>query len=135
MTDNTKTSQELLDAADRAFDAGNQREGSRLMWEAVRTGIAAVAAKHGLPCGTTEELRAVILKLDDIDKSGDHPGKYAENFAKFGVAEIFLEHAETDKWEYPEFKWAEPDFRTGRKSMKRFVASLMNRATTENNSG
>ena len=131
MTDFTQTARELLESADRAFDAGDVREGSRLMWEAARTGIAAVAEKLGWPCGTREELKAVIFWLDKIDESGNHPGEYAKNFARFGVAEIFLEHAQTEEWEYPEFKWSEPEFRTGRKSVKGFVASLLNEAAPQ----
>ena len=124
MEDYLRKSKELLDSADRAFDANDMREGSRLMWEAARTSIAAVAAKHGWPCNDLDEIKTVILRLEGV--AGElNRADYPWHFAQFTIADIFREHAETDEWEYPEFKWTEPEFRMGRKSVKRFVMALM----------
>ena len=131
MTDFTQTARELLESADRAFDAGDVREGSRLMWEAARTAIASVAIQRGWPCDSLEEIKEVIYRLDGVDEDGNFPGVYPKHFAHFGVADIFREHAETDEWEYPEFQWGESGFRTGRKSVKGFVNLLLECAAPE----
>ncbi len=105
MTDYAEKAQTLLDSADRAFDAGNVREGSWLMWEAARTSIAAVAARRGWPCESLNEIKEVIYRLDGVDGNGSFPSRHPKHFASFGVADIFREHAETEEWEYPEFQW------------------------------
>ena len=130
MEDYSRKTQELLKSADRAFDADNIREGSRLMWEATRTGVSAVAAKHGWPCDSLDEIKEVMYRLDSDGeewKRADYPW----HFAQFTVADIFREHAETDEWEHPEFQWSEPEFRMGRKSIKRFIALLIEYAAYE----
>ena len=124
--------QALLDSADRAFDGNDMREGSRLMWEAARTSIAAVAQKRGWPCNNLDEIKEVIFRLDGIDENGNFQGKYPKHLSYFGVADGFREHAETDEWEYPEFQWGEAGFRMGRKSVKQFVALLMEYTTFDN---
>lgn len=124
MDDYSRKTQDLLNSADRAFDANDMREGSRLMWEAARTSIAAVAEKRGWPCGSLDEIKEVIYRLDSASggwKGADYPW----HFAQFTVADIFREHAETDEWEHSEFQWSEPEFRMGRKSVKRFVTTLI----------
>ncbi len=130
MEDYSRKTQDLLNSADRAFDGNDMREGSRLMWEAARTSIAAVAARHGWPCDSLDEIKQVMYQLDSGTgewKRADYPW----HFAQFTVADIFREHAETDEWEYPEFQWTEPEFRMGRKSVKRFVSALMEYAAHE----
>ena len=131
MTEHVPKVQDLLDTADRAFDAGDVREGSRMVWEAARTAISAVAAKRGWPCGSLAEIKEVIYRLDGVDEDGNFPGSYPKHFAQFSVADIFREHAETDEWEYPEFQWGESGFRTGRKSVKGFVSLLLEYAASE----
>ncbi len=130
MSDFVQSSQDLLDSADRAFDAGDVRAGSRLMWEAARTAIDAVAIKHGWPCDSLEEIKEVIYRLDGVDEKGNSTG-FPWYFMHFGVANTFREHAETYEWEYPEFQWGDSAFRMGRKSVKKFVDSLMRYAETE----
>ena len=115
--------QELIESADLAFDADNFREGSRLMWEATRVALAAIAAQHGWPCSSLEEIKEVVYRLDGVDDAGN-PNAGSRHFGGFGVADTFREHAETDEWEYPEFQWGEASFRMGRKSVKQFVALL-----------
>ena len=134
MTEHTLKAQDLMNTADRAFDAGDVREGSRLMWEATRTAIGAVATKRGWPCGSLDEIKQVIYRLDGVDEEGNFSGSYPKHFAHFGVAEIFREHAETDEWEYPEFHWSDAGFRMGRKSIKEFIALLEENAQPNGNS-
>lgn len=113
----------LLDAADRAFDVGDLREGARLMWEASKVAIAAVAQKLDMPCDTYEDIKQVIFHLDGIDEKGNLSG-YPHYSAKFGVARGFKEHAETDEWELPEFEWEPDEYHMYRPSVKKFVAML-----------
>ena len=100
--DHAREAQTLLAAADCAFDDGDLREGSRLLWEASRIAIAAVARKLGRPCDTFDDIKQVIFHLDGVDEKGRFSG-YPRYSAKFGVAQSFKEHAETDEWELPEF--------------------------------
>lgn len=132
MTEHALKAQDLLDSADRVFDAGDVREGSRLMWEAARTAIGAVAAKHGWPCESLDEIKQVIYRLDGIEK-GRKCTEYPKHLAHFGVADKFREHAETDEWEYPEFQWSDAGFRMGRKSVKEYIALLSEYAGPESN--
>ena len=122
--------QDLLDSADQAFDADNVREGSWLMWDAMRTVVAAIAAKYGWPCSSLGEIKEVIYRLDGVDAEGNSIG-FPWHFMHFSVANTFREHAETDEWEYPEFQWGESAFRMGRKSVKKFVALLVQYAETK----
>ena len=115
--------QELIESADLAFDADNFREGSWLMWEATRVALAAIAGQHGWPCGSLEEIKEVVCRLDGVDDAGN-PNAGSWHFGHFGVADTFREHAETDEWEYPEFQWSDVEFRMGRKSVKNFLALL-----------
>lgn len=115
--------QTLLAAADRAFDAGDLREGARLMWEASKVAIASVARKLDMPCKTYEDIKQVIYRLDGIDEEGCFEG-YPHYSAKFGVARGFKEHAETDEWELPEFEWEPDEYHMYRPSVKKFVAML-----------
>lgn len=133
VADFAQTTQDLLNSADRAFDAGDVYEGSRLTWEAVRIGITAVAEKHGWPCDNLEEIREVIYRLDGVDEAGNFTGSYPKYFAHFGVADVFREHAETDEWESTEFQWSDVGFRLGRKSVKEFIALLTDDAQMETN--
>lgn len=134
MTEHALKVQDLMNTSDRAFDVGDVREGSRLMWEAARTAIGAVAAKHGWPCGSLDEIKQVIYRLDGIDEDGKLSG-YPTHLAHFGVADGFREHAETDEWEYPEFQWSDAGFRMGRRSVKEFLALLAEYTGTESDSG
>ena len=115
--------QELLDSADLAFDADDFREGSRLMWEATRVAVAAIANKHGWPCSNDAEIKEVVYRLDGVDVAGNATG-FPWHFGRFSVAMSFRLHAETDEWEDPEFQWGEAAFSMGRKSVKNFVALL-----------
>lgn len=117
----------LLSAADRAFDRDkNEREGSRLMWEATIEGLSAIAISRGWSHETIEDAKLAVRRLDDL---GEQPLSYIfDNMhsTKFSLAKIFLEHAETadEEWEWPEFRWSEPEFRDSRKSLKLYMDTL-----------
>lgn len=114
----------LLAAADRAFDAGDLREGARLMWEASKVAIASVAQKLDMPCDTYQDIKQVIFHLDGIDEKGRFKG-YPEHSADFSIIRGFKEHAETYEWELPEFEWNDIDYKMNRPLVKKFVAKLV----------
>ena len=122
------TPQELVEESDRAFDSGNLREGSRLMWEATKTSIAAVAEKYGWPCDSMDEIKEVVLRLNDMDNAKGTDSVipfYRHRFhGKFVEADIFREHAKTDIWERPEFRWIDTEFDAHRRSIKNFIKLL-----------
>ena len=122
------TPQDILNAADRAFDSGDRREGSRLMWEAAKTGIAAVASKYGWPCDSMAEIKEVIFRLNDMDdaKGADTViPYYLHRFhGKFVEASIFREHASPEIWDQPEFRWIDTEFDAHRRSTKNFIKLL-----------
>ena len=121
-------SQELLYEADRAFDSGDLREGSRLMWEAAIAGIAAVADIYGWSYDSMDEIKEVALRLNEMDnaKGSDSVIPYYRHrfHGKFVEADIFREHAETDIWERPEFRWSDTEFDAHRRSQKNFIKLL-----------
>ena len=124
----TMTPQDFLNAADRAFDSGDQREGSRLMWEAAKTAIAAVASEYGWPCDGMDEIKQVVLRLNDMDdaKAADSVIPYYPHrfHGKFVEAAIFREHAGPEIWDKPEFRWIDVEFDAYRRSTKNFIKML-----------
>ena len=94
----------LFAAADSALNAGDFREGARLLWEAARVNIAALAQSRGWPCDTRDDLKQAIYKLD---KGPYGKGFYPnEHFSYFVTADILRQHAEEyDLLDDTEFKW------------------------------
>ena len=126
--DHANQVQTLLDTADRAFDADDLREGARLMWEASRVAIAAVAQKLGMPADTYDDIKQVVFHLDGINAKERLNG-YPEYYASFSVVQAFKEHAETYEWELPEFEWEPDEYHMYRPLVKRFVARLIEQGT------
>ena len=114
----------LFAAADSALNAGDFREGARLLWEAARVNITALAQSRGWPCDTRDDLKQAIYKLD---KGPYGKGFYPnEHFSYFVTADILREHAEEyDILEDTEFEWTDlEDFRLGERTIKGFVKLL-----------
>ena len=118
----------LLAEGSRAFDADDVREGSRLMWEAAKSGIAAVAEQRGWPHKTRDDLRHVIYHLDH---DGENPpmkvNPLTSYYGKWVVAKMYLEHAitEDDEWDYDgEFRIDPVSLKYGQKSMRRLIDDL-----------
>ena len=93
----------LLKDGSRAFDADDIREGARLMWEASKSAISAVAEQRGWPHETYKDIRRVIYHLDH----DGNPSRFEINalrtfFVKFTMADLYREYAETpeDEWDY-----------------------------------
>ena len=114
----------LFADADAALDAGDFREGARLLWEAARVNIAALARSRGWPCDTRDDLMQAIFKLD---KGPYGKGFYPnEHFGRFVTADVLRQHAEEyDLLEDTEFEWTDiEDFRMGERIVKSFVKLL-----------
>lgn len=125
MQDLDRETAALFAAADCALDAGDFREGARLLWEAARVNIAALAQSRGWPCDTLDDLKRAIVELDK--------GPYAKgsfypypHFLSFSNANTLRKHAEEyDTLEGSEFEWTDlEDFRLGEDSVKDFVKLL-----------
>ena len=118
----------LLKDASQAFDADDTREGCRLLWEASRAGISAVAEQRGWPHKTHEDLKQVIRHLDNEGE----PPRFKVNplksyLVKFVMVEMFLEHAitEDDEWDYDgEFRVDDESLKRRQKSIRRLIDSL-----------
>ena len=114
----------LFAAADSALNAGDFREGARLLWEAARVNIAALAQSRGWPCDTRDDLKQAIYKLD---KGPYGKGFYPnEHFSYFVTADLLRQHAEEyDILEDTEFEWTDlEDFRMSEGTMEDFVKLL-----------
>ena len=115
----------LFAAADAALDAGDFREGARLLWEAARVNIAALARSRGWPSDTRDDIKQAIAELDKgpYGKGRIYP---KQHFVHFVTADILREHAEEyDLLADTEFEWTDiEEFRSGGRSVKRFVKLL-----------
>ena len=124
MQDLDRETAALFAAADSALDAGEFREGARLLWEAARVNIAALAQSRGWPCDTLDDLKQAIFELD---KGPYGKGFYPhEHLAYFATADVLREHAEEYcLLEGSEFEWTDLDyFKMGENSVKGFVKLL-----------
>ena len=75
----------LFAAADSALNAGDFREGARLLWEAARVNIAALAQSRGWPCDTRDDLQQAVFKLDKGPYGkGFYPGQ--SHLVDFGIS-------------------------------------------------
>ena len=115
----------LFAAADSALNAGDFQEGARLLWEAARVNIAALAQSRGWPCDTRDDLKQAIYKLDkgQYGKGRIYPNQH---YVLFAAADILREHAvEYDLLEGSEFEWTDiEDFRLAEDAVKRFINLL-----------
>ena len=124
MQDLDRETAALFAAADCALDAGDFREGARLLWEAARVNIAALAQSRGWPCDTLDDINRAIVELD---KGPYGKGFYPyEHLAYFATVDALREHAEEyDILAGGEFEWTDlEDFRLGEDSVKGFVKLL-----------
>ena len=125
MQDLDRETADLFAAADCALDAGDFREGARLLWEAARVNISALAQSRGWPCDTPDDIEQVIFKLDEGPYAQGRIVPY-QHLVYFNTADILREHAEEyDILAGSEFEWTDlEDFKSGENSVKRFVKLL-----------
>ena len=131
MSDNERIrkARALLKDASRAFDADDTREGCRLMWEASKSAISAVAEQRGWPHETYKDIRKVIYRLDhDGSPSRFEIDALRTFFVKFTMADIYREYAETPdgEWDYDdeEFLTTPQDLKDDQKLVWRLIDSL-----------
>lgn len=129
--DRIQKTKALLSDADLAFDQGRFREGSRMMWEAARLSVVAVADSKGWPSETLDDLKQVVFRLDGIDENGKFTSPLT-HWPGFSAANGYREQAETDDEDWPtlEFKWMDLEFRMYQKSVEAFI-ELMERHLKE----
>jgi len=118
----------LLAEGGRAFDDDDVREGSRLMWEAAKSGIVAIAEHRGWPYKTRDDLRQVIYHLDH---DGENPPIEVDPLTAYYpiwvTAKIYLEHAvtEDDEWDYDgEFRKDPASLKYSQRSIRRLIDNL-----------
>ena len=118
-----KTPREYLEEADRQFDAGNKREGSKRVWQAVQTAIAAVAAQRGLSCLDDDDVFRLVVALDKED------GNTRQQIGSYGVAEGFRDNSrevwEEDNYDLSLYHWDEDGFEMARPIAVEFVEYLV----------
>ena len=118
----------LLKDGSRAFDADDTREGSRLMWEASKSAISAVAEQRGWPHETYKDLRQVIYRLDhDGSPSRFEIDALRTFLVKFTSADLYHDYIETDEeeWDYSdEFLTTRDDLKYEQKFILRLIDSL-----------
>ena len=115
--------EELLQAADRAFAAGELRKGYRLVWEAALAVLKPFAKHMGMSCETREQALAFVQDLDRIDEYGGLE-LYPHNVAAFNVAAMFLEQAEGAYDDEPEFRWEGDQYAFYLPAVKHYVKCL-----------
>ena len=118
-----KTPQECLEEADRLFDAGNKREGSKLVWQAVKTALAAIAEQRGLPLHNNDDELSLIVALDKED------GHTREHIGNYLVSEGFHDNSrevwEEDNYDLSLYYWDDDEFEMYRPLAAKLVRYLV----------
>ncbi len=121
-----KTPQECLEEADRLFDAGNKREGSKLVWQAVKTALAAIADQRGLPLRNNDDAFSLAVILDKED------GYTREHIGNYAVSEGFHDNSrevwEEDNYDLSLYYWDDLEFTVYRPIAAKFVHYLLAKA-------
>ena len=63
----TKTAYELLEQADKAFEAGEEILGSQKLWDAFVATVDAIARARGLPCRNDGDIHEALGRLSDSE--------------------------------------------------------------------
>ena len=117
-----KTPQECLEEADRLFDAGDKREGSKRVWQAVMTALTAVAEQRGLPLRNNDDAFSLAVVLDKEE------GYTREHIGNYAVSEGFYDNSravwEEDNYDVSLYYWDEDEFEMYRPIAAKFVRYL-----------
>ena len=105
------SAQDLLDASDREFAAGNRKPGSGLLYEAAVTALRAIARQRGWPAESHRELTYATVRLAETDG-----GPFM--IAGFAVAGTFRDNADRDFLE-------EYEIAVDRPALRKYVRRLM----------
>ena len=121
-----KTPQECLAEADRLFDAGNKREGSKFVWQAVKTALAAIAEQRGLPCRNDDDAFRLVVELNRED------GNTREPIGGYSVAQGFQDNSremwEEDRFDLSLYHWDDDGFELARPLAAKFVDYLVKKS-------
>lgn len=121
-----KTPQEYMAEADRRFDAGDKRQGSKCVWMAVQTALAAVAEQRGLLCCDEDDVFRLVVALDQED------GYTRQQIGSYAVAQGFLDNSrevwEEDNYDLSLYHWNDDAFEMSRPIAAEFVDYLIKKA-------
>ena len=121
-----KTPQECLDEADRLFDAGNKREGSKRVWQAVKTALAAIAKQRGVSLRNDDDAFSLVVILDKED------GSTRQQIGNYAISEGFRDNSrevwEEDNYDLSLYYWDEDEFEIYRPIVAGFVGYLVAKA-------
>ena len=121
-----KTPQECLEEADRLFDAGNKREGSKRVWQAVMTALTAVAEQRGLPLRDDDDELSLVVALDKEDgHTREHIGNY---LVSDGFRQNSREVWEEDNYDLSLYHWDDDEFEMYRPLSAKLVRYLVAKA-------
>ena len=99
-----KTSRDLVQKAETAYQNGDDTACARLLWEATFAAFQELAANMGHPCHNQAEARKFAKTLDSGKILRDYNG-----ILNFGIT--MLEHSQGADWtEDPEFAWQFDEF-------------------------
>ena len=99
-----KTSRDLVQKAETAYQNGDDITCARLLWEATFAAFQELAANMGHPCHNQNEARKFAKTLDQEKILRDYNG-----ILNFGIT--MLEHSQGADWtEDPEFAWQFDEF-------------------------
>ena len=99
-----KTSRDLVQKAETAYQNGDDTTCARLLWEATFAAFQELAANMGHPCHNQNEARKFAKTLDQEKILRDYNG-----ILNFGIT--MLEHFQGADWtEDPEFAWQFDEF-------------------------
>ena len=96
MTPHEMTPHEYMEKANRHFEVGDKRQGSKCVWLAVWNALAAIAEQRGLPFRDEKDAFELVVKLDRED------GYTREVIENYAVAEEFLDNSR-EVWEETNF--------------------------------
>ena len=126
MTPHEMTPHEYMEKANRHFDAGEKRLGSKCVWLAVWNALAAIAGQRGLPFRDEKDAFELVVKLDRED------GYTREQIGNYAVAEEFLDNSR-EVWEETNFDlslyhWDDDGFEMCLPIAEEFVDYLVKKA-------
>ena len=121
-----KTPQEYLAEADRRFDAGDKRTGSKCVWLAVQTALAALAAQRGAPLRNDDDAFKLVVELNRED------GNTREPIGGYSVAQGFQDNSrevwEEDNFDLSLYHWDDDGFELARPLAAKFVNYLVKKS-------
>ena len=129
MTPREMTPHEYMEKANRHFEVGEKRQGSKCVWLAVWNALAAIAEQRGLPFRDEKDAFELVVKLDRED------GYTREQIGNYAVAEGFRDNSR-EVWEETNFDlslyhWSDDGFEMCLPVAEEFVDYLVKKTGKE----